>query len=557
LAALRIIAAMPMTTVDRAHATPPPYPLGTSRYWDLLAGALLAALLLFVVATFKQHGVSNDEPVQHTYGRLLLDFYSSGLTDLRAFDYLNLHLYGGLFDIIAAALEPWVTLSVWDLRHLLSALFGLVGIVFVGLTARHIAGPRAGCLAAMLLGLTGAWSGAMFTHTKDVPFAAAMIAATYFTTRLLSRLHVPQRSDIIGTGLALGAALGLRVGGLFAVIYLLIGLAAVLVPTQRSWADWQRTLRQLWASLAVIALITMVVMALAWPWSVMGWHNLFDAATKFSHFSFDMKTQLAGQMYEIGDVPRTYLVWYLLIRLPELLLAGLLLAGVLAARGLWQRQFTVTQVNTLLPVLLAGLFPLAYTLATSPALYNGIRHFTFVVPPLAVLAALGLDGLLSRIRTRRISMLLVTTALLGTGLDNLLLLVRLHPYQYVAYNQLIGGTAGAYERYELDYWSDAARESALLLNHLLRDELGNAPAGLTVAFCGESAQVNEFLDPRFRVVRDWPSADFYIAATQTGCDRVMSGTLIGDVSREGIPLMVIKDRRELVGPDRRVLPLVP
>jgi hypothetical protein len=80
---------------------------------------------------------------------------------------------------------------------------------------------------------------------------------------------------------------------------------------------------------------------------------------------------------------------------------------------------------------------------------------------------------------------------------------------------------------------------------------------LTVAFCGESAQVNEFLDPRFRVVRDWPSADFYIAATQTGCDRVMSGTLIGEVSREGVPLMVVKDRRELVGPDRSVLPLVP
>ncbi len=550
-----IIPAMSTIDAKRARAMPSPYPLGSSRYWDVLASALLAALLLFVVATFQQHGISNDEPVQHTYGRLLLDFYSSGFTDLRAFDYLNLHLYGGLFDIIAAALEPLVSLSVWDLRHLLSALFGIGGIVFAGLTARYIAGPRAGCLAAVLLGLTGAWSGALFTHTKDVPFAAAMIAATYFTTRLVSHLHAPRRSDLIGTGLAIGAALGLRVGGLFAVIYLLVSLAVVLVPRQRNLADWQQTLRQLWAPLALIALIALVVMALAWPWSVMGWHNLFDAATQFSHFSFDMKTQLAGRMYEIGDVPRTYLLWYLAVRLPELLLAGLALGTVLAARLLWQRQVTATLLTTLLPVLLAGLFPLAYTLATSPALYNGIRHFTFVVPPLAVLAALGVDGLLSRVRAHRVVMLLVTAVLLATGLDNLLLLVRLHPYQYVAYNHLIGGTAGAYERYELDYWSDAARESALLLNHLLRDELGSAPAGLTVAFCGESAQVNEFLDPRFRVVRDWPSADFYISATQTGCDRVMGGTIIGEVSREDVPLMVIKDRRELVGPDRLVLPL--
>ena len=35
----------------------------------------------------------------------------------------------------------------------------------------------------------------------------------------------------------------------------------------------------------------------------------------------------------------------------------------------------------------------------------------------------------------------------------------------------------------------------------------------------------------------------------------MGGTIIGEVSREDVPLMVIKDRRELVGPDRLVLPL--
>ena len=546
---------MPTPPAPRAPRPAQPYPLGSARYWDVLALALLAALLLFVIATFRQHGISNDEPVQHTYGRLLLDFYSSGFADQRAFDYLNLHLYGGLFDIIAAALEPLVSLSVWDLRHLLSALFGMAGIVYAGLTARHLAGPRAGCLAAMLLGLTGAWTGALFTHTKDVPFAAAMIAATYYITLLVGQWPVLRRRHLIGTGLALGAALGLRVGGLFAVIYLLVGLAVVLIRHNHDWQAWQQSLLRLWKPLAGTALITLAVMGLAWPWSVMGWHNLFDAATKFSHFSFDMKTQLDGRMYEIGEVPRTYLSWYLLIRMPELMLAGLAIGTVLALRALWLRQVDAALVTARLPILLAGLFPLAYTLATSPALYNGIRHFTFVVPPLAVLAALGLEGLLSRVRTQRWLMLAVTLALLATGLDNLLLLVRLHPYQYVAYNHLIGGTAGAYERYELDYWSDAARESSLLLNHLLRDELGSAPAGLTVAFCGESAQVNEFLDPRFRVVRDWPSADFYISATQTGCDRVMGGTIIGEVAREDVPLMVIKDRRELVGPDRRVLTL--
>ena len=144
-------------------------------------------------------------------------------------------------------------------------------------------------------------------------------------------------------------------------------------------------------------------------------------------------------------------------------------------------------------------------------------------------------------------------SLLAVGGDNLLSLIRLHPYEYVAYNHLVGGTAGAFERYEGDYWNDSMREAANLLNHLLRDELGTAPSGFTVAVCAESVQATTYLDPRFRVVRDWPVADFYISAVQTRCDRALAGTIIGDVSRDGVPLMVIKDRRELVGHERRVL----
>ena len=40
-----------------------------------------------------------------------------------------IHLYGGLFDLIAASFERvFHTADVWELRHLLSGLFGLVGM---------------------------------------------------------------------------------------------------------------------------------------------------------------------------------------------------------------------------------------------------------------------------------------------------------------------------------------------------------------------------------------------------------------------------------------------
>ena len=43
-------------------------------------------------------------------------------------------------------------------------------------------------------------------------------------------------------------------------------------------------------------------------------------------------------------------------------------------------------------------------------------------------------------------------------------IVRLHPYQYVYYNQFVGGTEGAAGLYELDYWSISFREMLEYVN---------------------------------------------------------------------------------------------
>ena len=528
-------------------------PIDYDRYWRGCTLALFGALFLYVAAGFDQHGISNDEPVQHTYGRLLLEFYRSGFTDLRAFHYVNLYLYGGLFDIIAAWLEPHSSLSVWDLRHLLTAGFGVSASYACYLTGKLLASRRAGFLAALLLTLTGAWSGALFTHTKDIPFGTAMIWAVYFGTRVVLQMPRPAWGPLIGAGIAIGAALGLRVGGLFAVIYLGAGVVAMLLARDPTLRDAVGKFVVSLPRLASAAAVALVVMAFAWPWAVMGWHNLFDAATKFSHFSFDMMTELDGQLIKIGQVPATYLSHYLLIRLPELLLLGLIAAVVTGGLALRRRSVAAVSLAAWTPLLLAAVFPILFSLATRPALYNGVRHFSFVLPPLAIVAGIGLDRALDLLRPKRLASGVFMALLLIVAADNLYLLARLHPYEYVAYNRLVGGPKGAFEHYEGDYWSDSLREASKMLNRLLREELGNAPAGLAVAVCAESVQATTFLDPRFRVVRDWPSADFYLSAIQTRCDRALGGTVIGTVSRDGVPLAVIKDRRGLVGHERRVL----
>jgi 4-amino-4-deoxy-L-arabinose transferase-like glycosyltransferase len=518
-----------------------------------LALAVLALAGVFVLLTFDQHGISNDEEVQHVYGRLLLDFYLSAFADRQAFEYKNLYLYGGFFDLVAAAFERAGLAAgpaLWDLRHLISAAFGLAGLAGTWLLARRLAGEWAGLAALVLLLISGSWSGAMFTHTKDIPFAATMLWALYFSVRALDTLPAPPWRVLAGLGVALGCAFGLRIGAVFAVFYLGVGVlaAAALQPDGRL----RFLLRSLLALLPAAA-IALALGALFWPWAAMAPGNVLKAMSAFSHFSFELNTVLDGRVMNVGEVPGHYLAAYLLVRLPELFLAGLvlaLLAGVRAAPALADAALRRTALPWL-PVVLAALFPLAYTLLAAPPLYNGLRHFSFVLPPLAVLGGIGLVRAWQGLRTRppllrRVVLVACALAVLG----QVGLLARLHPYQYLAYNRLAGGVHGAVGRWEQDYWASSLREAVLALNaHVVHE--GVPAQGYTVAVCAEPLQAQVWLAPGLRATRDWWGADFYLSPTHMGCDQALRGRVVARVERAGLVLAVVRDRRELVGEERR------
>lgn len=529
-----------------------------ARWAFRLALLLQAVAALFVLLSFDHHGISNDEEVQHVYGGLLLDFYASGLSDGRAFAYKNLYLYGGLFDLAAAGLERGLGLdpaapAIWHLRHLLAAGFGLAGLAGCWALARRLAGEWVGLAALAVLMLTGAWTGAMFTHTKDVPFAATMVWALYFTVAVVDALPRPSLASLLGLGAALGCAFGLRVGAVFAVFDL--GVAMLAAAALRGGAGVGATLAWLGRSAVALwpaGLLALVLMGVFWPWAVMAPGNLLKSMTAFSHFAFDLKTMLAGELMPNGEVPGHYLLSYLLVRLPEVFLLGLAFAALagLGALPTLLRPAGRRAALPWLPVVLAGLFPLAYTLAAAPPLYNGLRHFTFLLPPLAVLAAAGYGAawrwgaLWPRLRVA----LLAGCALLAAG--QAAALARLHPYEYLAYNAVVGGLPGASARWEQDYWADSLREAAEQLNALVRRE-GGRGRSYAVAVCAEPLQAEVWLAPPLSVTRDWRAADFFIAPTHMACHTALAGRVVGTVERDGVTLAVVRDRRMLVGDERR------
>ena len=528
--------------------------------YDFAAALVFLTLIGLVAFTFGDYGISNDEEVQQRYGELIVRYYTSGFTDQAVFHFRNLYLYGGLFDLVAVGLQKILPLDPYAVRHLLSALTGVGGIAAVWATARSIGGPRAGLLAAIALAVCGAWYGAMFNHTKDIPFAAAMMTATYLLLRIGRQLPRPNWGLVVLFGLACGCAVGLRVLGYFLISYAAVAVALCIPAATNAWDRLSDKWRAAFAFAARSALpfvaafvIAYLIMIVVWPWAHQAPLNPLRGFSAFVDFHYPIQTTLFGHVYHMADVPRWYVPTYIGIKLTLWLLMGAAAAlafmlrsplRAAATSGAW-RQGTIL-------VTFAAFFPLACEVIADGPAFSGLRHFLFTVPPIAVLAGLGLSGVLARLGEMHRAAAFAGLALifLGFGWDATTL-YRLHPDEYLYFNPLVGGLAGASRRYDTDYWFNIMPEAVGDLEHFLDRTEGTA--GLArprrhykVVVCGERLPFEKEADARLEWTKDIYSADFFIAPTNMNCDRYLDGRVIATIERLGVVIGVVKDRRELV-----------
>ncbi|MBN9011975.1 MAG: glycosyltransferase family 39 protein [Rhizobiales bacterium] len=518
--------------------------------YDLASVLLLAVLVGLVIATFRDYAITNDEWIQHRYGELILAYYKSGFTDRAVFELDNLYLYGGLFDSAAILIGRLVPMDIYDLRHLLCGLIGVGGLAAAMATARMIAGARAGWLAGLALAVCGSWYGTMFHHSKDIPLAAAMAGALYFLMRAARDLPNPKPRHIVGFGLMTGAALGIKVLGLLLVGYvgvmILLSIPASMPLTSRE------ARRFVWASFIrfVPALaIAYAIMIVTWPWSALSPLNPIRGLFSFAEFHYNIRTVLDGTVYRMATIPRVYVPVYILIKLPLLMLAGALLAMAFAASAVVARTGLDRRArNDVAMVTFAAVFPvLCEVVAHGPA-FCGLRHFLFVLPPIAILAGIGLDRVVTRLSATRRQFGIAALAIVVAGFGwNAVTLVRLHPYEYLVFNPLVGGIEGASRRYAMDYWFTIMPEAVDGLEaYLNRTEpaLSRDPKhSYSVAICGERAAFLKKAKPHLHWAEVWETADFFIAPTHMNCDRDSQGKVVVTVKRLGVPLGYVKDQR--------------
>ena len=527
----------------------PDEPSVLDRRWWLWLVMLVG--LVAILATYRSYGSNWDEAVQAHYGELAVDYFRSGLIDRRVNRFLDLRFYGPLVEMIPALFYGEAQTGAYERRHLFIPLFGLATVPAVFAYASLARIPGLPLLAVLALATMPRFYGDWFNNSKDVPFACLFALSMYLLAALFRiRPFTPWR--VVACGLAFGLALDVRPGGLpiLALFFVAAALLSFALPGREAIAAGAHrpVMAVLLQGIGVFA-VAWAVMVLPWPWA----HESplahpIEAMREAASFTTAYPVLFEGAVVSSSALPRHYLLEYLLITTPPALLV-LSLVGIVAGLvrirhpDAYSFPFMLTLGWLLLPLTLFSLL--------RPNVYDGIRHFLFVLPAVATLAAYGASWMCQRLappRWRGLAMAACAGLLLLPVKD----LVALHPYQTTYFNALVGGVAGADGKYETEYWLTSYREAIAWVNA----QAARQPETVVrVAVAGDgyiTPWVEHYARPnvRTRIVTVPPEqpllpegTDYYIATKRWGFDRgYAAAPVVYTIGREGAVFTVIKGR---------------
>ncbi|HSL41925.1 MAG TPA: hypothetical protein VK897_00740 [Anaerolineales bacterium] len=323
---------------------------------------------------------------------------------------------------------------------------------------------------------------------------------------------------ILPAAIVLGLAVSIRIFGVW---------AGVLVAGYLLWKSG----RQAWLVVSIYALSAIFVMYLTWPylWPDPVGH-FFETVSIMSQHPWPGSVLFNGAVYPANDLPSSYVPMLLAIQLTEpvwvLFFAGLAVAacGVLKRRN--------EDIELLAFTLVWFVLPLVTFAIVRPTLYDNFRQAFFIVPPIFFMAGPALDMIRRPVLQGALITLLILPGVIAS--------IRLHPYEYVYYNQFIGGVDAVVDRFELEYWGTSYRETAKEANRI-------APPNANVWVDGPAHVFGRFAREDFHIfsTQEAERADHYdVIVTLARYDwektSFPEAKIVYTVAREGVVFAVIR-----------------
>ncbi|MGE9289739.1 MAG: glycosyltransferase family 39 protein, partial [Puniceicoccales bacterium] len=436
------------------------------RLYDRLSLILLTGFACLIIFTLPNYGMSWDEPARWKGGQQKLLYYDALFSGNDASIYVQTpDRYPGLFDLSVALLNEISGLGLFLSGHILCSIAGFLGVIAVWKIAHLVGGPRSAFWALLLIVIFPRYYGHIFFNPKDIPFAASWAWATYGLIRILPSLPLPTYKKCVGLGILIGICIAIRFAGVFLIgVSALSALAVLALQIGRGEIPRKDSVKSFFSLVvrgSVLCLAALLTVFPFWPYAQQfPAEAIWGAAEATAHYDWNGLVLYQGDYIPAKQLPWHYLPVWLLITTPIPHLALLVLGIFLCLFGLARKRKWGVREGRILLLVFITLAPPTAAIIKGSTIYDGLRHFLFLLPLLAILSGLTFDYLLTRLSNWcRLAVIVASAALITLLVPVTISLIRLHPYEYTYFNPVVGGLKGAEGRFETEYWALSYRET--------------------------------------------------------------------------------------------------
>ena len=487
--------------------------------------------LILTNLTFKDFGETFDESGVYTRGIVLnhylihddfMGFLHKSAPDDGAV------IYDHFYSLVLYGLNPNADL---DDYHWLNMVFGLLAfIALYELLLSQNQKPLLSLLGPLFLFLIPRFLGDIPANPKDMPFAVfyllTLSAIYFFHQKPKTHPYV----KILVLGLLFGFTQSSRLLGLTLYpVYLLFDLHFFYHSSTHILSKWKKHLLELAATLTLVFIISNFFMVLTWPYLGANYFNHFEELLGIAkNFYWNNNDLFMGQEIPSTHLPWTYLPVWFLITTP------LFILFFLASSFIFIKNKMANPLYILMGA--AVTVNVAFVLILKPVLYDGLRHFLFLLPILAAIAALSACEWLQQ-NQRGLLFKIILGLCLFNGLTVVYQMTCLHPYEYIYFNELTGGLRGSQGKFDNDYWGASFKEA---VDWMEKNETTDPKKIYKITGSGNSYQIFYYFTPNMKWVDNLKDADYYISYTRDNKQNAVDPSkVIHVVEREGVPLNYI------------------
>lgn len=487
----------------------------------ILLVIFLSLYSVFSVLTYRDYGLTMDEFFVYTRGQY---FYNkvAGNDKLLQKGFVirekkneNLLYYNSTYAAFLYALNDSDT---YENYHLLNLLFGALLFIFTyELLLLLYSKPYLAIIGPIFLFVTPRLLGHMPTNPKDIPFASAYMASLFFIFAL-RKTNTQLRLLILG--IVIGITASFRFIG-FSLIFLYAFFMLYQAYLEKT-SHYMKLLWNVFLECTVLFFISFCLFMMSMP---------YVAADPFNHLieliQVNKLYPWKGFSYFLGSYitevsrPWYYLPVWFLITTPVFILVLAVLSIVI----------TKNKDQKLLFGLLLGSIALHLLMyfALAPVIYNGLRHYLFILVHIVLLAAIAFNEILLRKQYIRLFFVGISLHIISI----LFFYIIIHPYQYTYFNIAVGGIKHAASYFETDYWGASDKEALTKLRSYLAE---NEKQKVSVYTCSQSASLSYYLPEVFSSNSNIKNADYIVCIDSMANEKIqkeMDVTLIDTVSRYG------------------------